>query len=365
MQSKKDGSGSEREKVKLDLPRVIFGTGSLGNLFVALDEESKCEIIKECLRLSDGAIFFDSAGKYGAGLALEVLGKCLKKLGISPDKVTISNKLAWLRTELKTAEPSFEPGVWKDLQHDAVQKISYDGIMESFEQGNQLLGGYIPQMVSVHDPDEYLAAGRWEKEVEQRYNDILDAYEALYDLKRQNKVKAIGVGAKNWKIIRRIQNDVPLDWVMLANSITIKTHSRELLDFMRQLERQGVTIINAAVFNSGFLVGGDYFDYRMVVPGTPVNDELFSWRADFFEVCKHFGIKPAAACIQFSLHAPGVDSIALSTSDVKHISENMEFAKLEIPAAFWEALKQKGLININFFEGHAASPAGLSTRQVK
>jgi D-threo-aldose 1-dehydrogenase len=106
----------------INLPPVIFGASGLGNLFVALDEETKCEIIKECLQLLNAPVVFDTAGKYGAGLALEVLGRCLKRLGASPDQVMISNKLAWVRTELKTAEPTFEPGVWKNLKHDAVQK---------------------------------------------------------------------------------------------------------------------------------------------------------------------------------------------------------------------------------------------------
>jgi D-threo-aldose 1-dehydrogenase len=332
---------------KLNLPPVIFGTSGLGNLFVALDEESKCEIIKECLRLSKGTVVFDSAGKYGAGLALEVLGRCLKKLDVSPNQVVISNKLAWVRTELKTPEPTFELGVWKDLEYDAVQKISYDGIMECFEQGNKLLDGYIPQMVSVHDPDEYIASAINKKQIEQRYNDILDAYEALFDLKREGKIKAIGVGAKDWKIIRRIVQDVPLDWVMIANSMTIKSHPVELLNFMSQIERNGVTIINAAVFHSGFLVGGDYFDYKLVNSGTSRNEDLFRWRDAFFDVCKLYGVKPAAACIQFSLNAPGVKSIALNTSDMKRIKENMAFTDTEIPAAFWEALRQNEIININ------------------
>jgi D-threo-aldose 1-dehydrogenase len=60
-----------------------------------------------------------------------------------------------VRTELKTEEPTFEPVCGKDLKYDAVQKISYEGIIECFHQGNELLGGYIPQMISVHDPDEY------------------------------------------------------------------------------------------------------------------------------------------------------------------------------------------------------------------
>jgi D-threo-aldose 1-dehydrogenase len=347
MNIKGEAPDGERAGEKLDLPAVIFGTSGLGNLFVALDEELKCEIIKECLRLSNGTIVFDSAGKYGAGLALEVLGRCLKKLGVSPDKVLISNKLAWVRSELRTPEPTFEPGVWKDLKYDAVQKISYDGIMECFEQGNKLLDGYIPQMVSVHDPDEYIASATGKKEIEQRYKDILDAYEALFDLKREGKIKAIGVGAKDWKIIRRIVDDVPLDWVMIANSMTIKSHPAELINFMRQLEQNGVTIINAAVFHSGFLVGGDYFDYKLVNPGTPENEDLFRWREAFFDVCKLYGVNPAAACIQFSLNAPGVKSIALNTSDMKRIKENIDFTDTEIPAAFWETLRQNEIINVN------------------
>lgn len=342
--------------VKLSLPSVIFGTSGLGNLFVALDEETKFEIIRECLKLSNGTIVFDSAGKYGAGLALEVLGRSLKRLNVSPDQVIISNKLAWLRTQLTTEEPTFEPGVWKDLKYDAVQKISYDGIMDCFQQGNELLGGYTPQLVSVHDPDEYLAAASGKKEAEKRYNDILDAYEALFDLRRQGKVKAVGVGAKDWRIIRRIANDVSLDWVMIANSMTIKSHPRELLEFMTQLERDRVTIINAAVYHSGFLVGGNYFDYKLITAETPGSEELYRWRSDFFDICNHYNIRPAAACIQFALNVPGVSSIAMSTTEIKRIGESMVLASTEIPGAFWQEMKRKGIISMDFFKNKPAVP---------
>lgn len=340
----------EKPSTGIQLPPVIFGTSGLGNLFVAMDEQTKCDIIEECLRVSNGRIVFDSAGKYGAGLALEVLGRCLKKLKVSPDDVVISNKLAWVRTALKTAEPTFEPGVWKDLKHDAVQKISYEGILECFEQGNELLGGYIPQMVSIHDPDEYVATAKNEKEAQQLYNDVLQAYKALFDLKKQGRVKAVGVGAKDWKMIRRIAGDMPLDWVMMANCMTIKSHPEELVAFMTQLEQEGVAIINAAVFHSGFLVGSDYFDYKPLTRGVAESDALFRWRDEFFEVCRAFNVKPAAACIQFALNAPGVNSIALNTTEVKRVQDNIQLASTELPASFWEALKTRGLISVNFFD---------------
>jgi D-threo-aldose 1-dehydrogenase len=338
-------SPTKTEGEGLNLPPVIFGTSGLGNLFGPLDEAAKYDIVKECFRLSDGPVVFDSAGKYGAGLALETLGKCLKDLDVQPQDVVISNKLGWLPTELKTDEPAFEPGVWKDLKHDAVQRISYDGIMACFAQGNQLLNGYVPQMVSVHDPDEYMATAANEAEAEALYKDILDAYKALHDLKQKGKVKAVGVGAKDWKIIQRIAGDVDLDWVMIANSMTVKKHPPELLRFMMELEGKGVYIINSAVFQSGFLVGGAYFDYKPVEPGTPEGDGLLQWREEFFAACNEFKLKPAEACVQFALNVPGVRSIALNTTDAKRVSQNLAIANTQVPKEFWQRLKDKGLIS--------------------
>lgn len=335
----------EFNKTALQLPSVIFGTSGLGNLFVALEDEAKLNIVSECVRLSQGKVVFDSAGKYGAGLALETLGKTLKQLNVQPENVVISNKLGWVRTELKTEEPTFEPGVWKNLKHDAIQKISYDGIIECFEQGNELLNGYTPQMVSVHDPDEYIAAAKDFKQSEKLYDDILDAYEALFDLKKHGKVQFIGVGAKNWKIVKRIAKDVKLDWIMIANSMTIKSHPQELLDFIKEMEAKGVYVINSAVFHSGFLVGSDYFDYRLIEKGDAKNDALFKWREAFFETCSKFHVKPAEACVQFALNVPGVKSIALNTTHANRVQSNLEMIEATLPQQFWQELKNKNLID--------------------
>ena len=37
-----------KKLMEIKLPPVIFGTSGLGNLFVALDEEAKMKIMKEC-----------------------------------------------------------------------------------------------------------------------------------------------------------------------------------------------------------------------------------------------------------------------------------------------------------------------------
>lgn len=334
----------------LTLPKVIFGTSGLGNLYVALDDQVKLGIVREFLHYNSKQkpVVFDSAGKYGAGLALEALGKCLKSLNVKREDVLISNKLGWYRAhELAPgAEPTFEPGVWRDLKYDAVQKISYQGIIDCYEQGNQLLNGYKAELVSVHDPDEYIAAAEDESDAEKRYQDILGAYRALQEMKDRNEVKAIGIGAKDWKMIQRIAEDVDLDWVMIANSMTVHSHPPKLISFMEELQQRGILIINSAVFNGGFLIGQDYYNYRLMDPTQ--DQELFQWRADFFQLCEKHQVKPAQVCTIFGLLAPGVRSIAISTTNIKRVKENLDMIEegnAAIPARFWEEMKEQGLID--------------------
>ncbi len=330
-----------------EIPKLIFGTSGLGNLFTALDDSVKNEIIKQSVEVSDGNIMFDSAGKYGAGLALESLGKGLKKLGIEPSKILISNKLAWKRVPLLTPEPTFEPGVWKDLRNDAVQNISYDGIIECFNQGNELLGDFSSQYASVHDPDEFLDAAKNEEEYQENYQKILEAYQALNDLKAAGKIKKIGIGAKNWKVIQKISNDVKLDWVMIANSLTIYHHPVELLDFVADLSKKGIHVINSAVFHSGFLVGGSFMDYKLAEKNNPKYEELFKWRDTLFDLCEQFSITPAHACVQFALNLPGVKSIALNTTKPTNVQVNRDMTYQEINPEFWQVIYKNGITKLD------------------
>ena len=95
----------------LRIPAIMFGTSCLGNLYQSLSQETKRAIVREMFQHVETPVI-DSAGKYGAGLALEVLGECLQELGIRNEDVVISNKLGWARVPLTTPEPTFEPGVW-------------------------------------------------------------------------------------------------------------------------------------------------------------------------------------------------------------------------------------------------------------
>jgi D-threo-aldose 1-dehydrogenase len=340
-------------KTSLQIPPVIFGTSCLGNLYQALEDNVKLEIIKEWFRCVESPVVIDTAGKYGAGLALEVIGQGLHRLGIKQDEIIISNKLGWFRTPLKTPEPTFEPGVWINLKNDAIAKINYRGIIECYEQGLELLNGYKTDIVSVHDPDEYLVTASSKKEYNIRLNNILEAYTALFDLKAKGEVKAIGVGSKDWRVIRQLTDRINLDWVMLAISFTVMTHPPEIIDYMQELNTKGIPILNSAVFHGGFLTGGNFFDYRLVDRANEKDVPLFDYRDKFYKICKQYEIKPAEACVAFGMSFPGIISIALNTSDPERISQNVNLVKKEIPDDFWKDMKDAGLIDWNYpIAGH-------------
>lgn len=334
-------------KTGLTVPPVVFGTSCLGNLYEVVAEETKLAIVSEIIRHSPAPAVFDSAGKYGAGLALEVIGNSLRKLGVPASRVVISNKLGWYRVPLRGPEPTFERGVWAGITHDAESRISYEGIRQCYEQGGELLGsGYSSQVVSVHDPDEFLAAAKTSEERQQRFADVLGAYRALFELKAAGAVQAVGIGSKDWRVIREIAAQVDLDWVMFACSLTVYSHPSELLEFIAHLHSRGVGMINSAVFHAGFLTGGAWFDYRK--PHPVQEAALFQWRDKFLAVCKMFGVRPADVCVQFGLAVPGVVAVALNTGKPDRIKANVASATNEIPPALWRALKDEGLLARHF-----------------
>lgn len=196
----------------------------------------------------------------------------------------------------------------------------------------------------MHDPDEYLAAATDDADLEKRKADILGAYKALTELKAAGKAVSIGVGAKDITAIDWLSDHVQLDWAMFACSITPYTHTEVAKNLLKKLGKQGVEVINSAVFNAGFLLGGAFFDYRKVTRES--DPELFTWRDKFNVLCEEFKVKPAAVCVQFSFLFPEIKSIALSTSKPSRVAGNVELINAVIPQAFWDRMSKEGLINI-------------------
>ena len=332
----------------LQMPRVVFGATCLGNLFVAMSDQEKRDLVRQWFASMPKPVAIDSAGKYGAGLSLEVIGRELSKLGIAPDDVILSNKLAWRRVPLTGPEPTFEPGVWIGIEHDAVQDISYDGILRCHEDGCRMLGEYRPRLLSVHDPDEYLAASSDASDRSRRLDDILGAFRALQELRDSGEIAGVGVGAKDWRVIQEITSLVTLDWIMMANSFTIMQHPPELLDFLDSLADQNVAVINSAVMHGGFLVGGKFCDYREIDPSDPADAKRLQWRERYKNLCEQHQCSTFDAAVAFGVSHPAVTSVALSTSRAERVPAMVTAATQNLPEGLWSDMKAEQLIDEDY-----------------
>jgi D-threo-aldose 1-dehydrogenase len=135
---------------------------------------------------------------------------------------------------------------------------------------------------------------------------------------------------------------------MIAGSLTVMNHPAELLDFISSLAARQVAVINSAVFHSGFLVGGRYFDNRVADAGDPADQRLFAWRKSFVALCHGHGVSPAHACIQFGLSAPGIVAVALNSSHPDRVAENVQSVLTKVPDSFWTSMKEEGLLAADY-----------------
>lgn len=309
---------------------IIFGTSCLGNLYREIPMETKTAIAAEWFKAYPHPTI-DSAGKYGAGLSLECIGKALRALGKTGDDIDISVKLGWRRSRRLAPgeEPTFEPGAWKGLEWDAVQDISQSGILRCYDEARSLVGCDI-RLVSVHDPDEFVAGGG-------SIDDVVGAYKSLFALRDgQEGIESVGIGAKDWRIIRELWNrGVHFDWAMFACAPTLLVHPKELLDFVRQLKGAGVTLVDSAVFNGGFLMGSNMLDYR---EADPVRDaEAFAFRDRYLALCREHSLDPASVAVEYAFRL-GFDAVALNTSNPARVGKNARYAEHRSPERFWREL---------------------------
>ena len=326
------------------LSPIVFGTSCLGNLYREIPFETKVEIVAEWFKAFEHPVI-DSAGKYGAGLSLECIGKALKALGKMNGDLTISVKLGWRRSKRLNPgeEQTFEPGAWKGIEYDAMQDISYNGILRCYEEAKELLGGFPIDLVSVHDPDEYLAHAESQRggDVENSafsasLREIKEAYDALFELKARGEVESVGIGSKDWRAIEMLWREgVRFDWAMFACQPTLLVHPPELISFVNELKVAGVTLIDSAVFNGGFLIGSDMLDYRKADPEKDA--EAFAFRERYLDLCRRYGLDPAAPAVEYAYRL-GFDAVALNTASPNRILKNAAYADAQAPEAFWREL---------------------------
>ena len=317
-----------------------LGCAQLGGLYQAVGDADARAIVDAAWDL--GIRYFDTAPYYGYTLSERRLGAALRAR--PRDSYVLSTKVG----RVMRPDPGVRPGEsgWAEpLPFRPHFDYSYDGVMRSHEDSLQRLGTDRVDILYVHDIGRAthgeLHAHHWAQLT------LGGGFRALTQLRDQGAVGAIGLGVNEWEAVADAMEVCDLDCALLAGRYTLlEQASLPLLDRCAQ---RGVGIVIGGPFNSGVLAGTMKFNYEDA-PAHIVE------RVDAIAaVCAGADAPIQAAALQFPMAHPAVVSCIPGAQSVAQLRQNAQWFAQPLPAALWQALAGRGLI-----DGRAPTPAGLS-----
>jgi D-threo-aldose 1-dehydrogenase len=192
-------------------------------------------------------------------------------------------------------------------------------------------------IVLMHDVDPDM-----HRDFEARFAQAVDeAYPALERLRREGRVRAIGVGLKNPEVALRLVKARPFDCVMLAGGYTLLAHA-SLDNLLPWCVDHGVTVLLAAPFNTGILATGAVSGARYFYEPAP--PAIMARVSRIEAVCARHGVPLAAAALQFPLAHPAIASVVVGHERAADVARNTASMRHAIPAALWDELKAEQLL---------------------
>jgi len=313
----------------LIVPRLGYGAANVGNLFRELSDDEAWAVLDAAW--NSGIRYFDTAPHYGLGLSERRLGAFLQTK--PRDEYVLSTKVGRLLRPnpdhdggLDTANDFHVPD---DLQR--VWDFSASGMRASLEESRERLGIERIDLLYLHDPERHdldLA--------------LDEALPALEQLRADGQVAAVGIGSMVSEALAASVRSADLDLVMVAGRYTL-LEQPAAVDVLPACRETGTGIVAASVFNSGLLASNEpRRDGRYEYGRLP--DELWDRLRRIAAVCAEHEVPLPAAAIQFPLQSDAVRSVVVGGSRPGQLSQNAEYAALEIPGALWDELAAEGLI---------------------
>lgn len=295
---------------RISLTRWGMGTAALGFLYEPVETAAAVDVVHRAFDL--GIRYFDTAPLYGEGKAEERLGQALSTL--PRDQITISTKVGY------TLTPG--GGVGHDYRPDAVSR--------SLEASLARLGTDHVDIVFIHDPDDdYLGA-------------IQGAYPVLHRWREEGVVGAIGVGMNQSAMLTQFAHDGDFDCFLLAGRYTLLDQSAAA-DLLPVAASRGIRLVIGGPFNSGILT--DPWALQPMFNYEPAQAHWVARAQALGRVCREFEVSLKACALKFALAHPTVASVLTGMRSVAELQENAALWQVPIPADFWTALQNAGLLD--------------------
>ncbi|AXH37202.1 aldo/keto reductase [Humibacter sp. BT305] len=316
---------TRRTAAEVELTEIGFGAAQLGSLYrETTDEEARAAVDAAW---EAGIRYFDTAPHYGIGLSERRLGEALA--GRDRDTYVLSTKVGRLLVptpELAAAGERDDDGFAVPATHRRRWDFSRDGVLRSIEESLERLGLDRIDIAYLHDPDQHWEAAS------------TTGIAALRELRDQGVVRAIGAGMNQSAMLARFVRECDVDVVMMAGRLTLLDRTAEE-DLLPAAEEHGVSIVAAAVYNSGLLSRPEVpddakFDYDQAPP------ELLRRARRMAELCREAGVTLPDAAVQFPLRHPAVASVVVGVRTAEQVRSTVERYRAVIPPELWTELEE-------------------------
>jgi len=326
--------------MRISVPtRLGFGTAPLGNMYRNIPEQEALDTVEAAWQ--QGIRYFDAAPMYGAGLAEIRLGTALQQH--RRDDYVLSTKVGRLILDEREDTTQRDLGEKGGLfEHGLPNKIVYDytadGTLRAIEASLARLKTDRLDIVWIHDPARDFHGEGW--------RDVFDiamngAAKALTRLREEGVISAWGLGVNRVEPCAMALQQADPDGFLIAGRYTLLDHADALRTLMPASTARGLGIVVGGPYNSGILAGGTHYEYQQATPD--ILARVDALRA----VCAEFNVDIRAAALQFSLAHPAVAAVIPGASQPSRIAENLALVDAEIPAAFWQALRARGLVAVD------------------
>ncbi len=319
--------------------RLGFGAAAIGNLFRAITDEEAHAVIRAAWVA--GLRYFDTAPHYGFGLSEKRLGAALAEVDPGQQAI-VSTKVGRRLDPAPGADLSaVRQGFVSPEPYESRFDYSYDAVMRSHAESCRRLGRAHIDVIYAHDIGRF-AHGEEHPAVMRSFLD--GGFRAMAELKAAGAVGAIGLGVNEVAVCEEMLRHADIDLILLAGRYSLLEQA-PLASLFPLCARRGVRLIIGAPFNSGILAQG-------VRHGGPVHHDYGPAGADVIarvrrveHMCDDHGVDLGAAALQFPLAHELVDTVIPGIGSPDHLAAALRWIDQPIPPAFWQALREQGLID--------------------
>ena len=327
------------------MPRMIFpptphglrlglGGAALGNLFTAVSDADAQTLLASAL--TGGCRTFDTAPHYGQGRSEHRFGQALQ--GLQRDSFVLSTKVG--RILVPDASAPREQNSYVDvLPFSQHWDYSAAGVRRSVEDSLQRLGLARLDVVYIHDCDRACHGEGYPQVLAQV---IGEALPELQRMKAEGLLRHVGLGVNDVQVCLDVLRQTNVDALMLAGRYSLLDQS-SLPELLPLCSQRGVRLALGGVFNSGILATGTragqaLFNYAAAPP------EWLERAGRIEDICLAHDVPLRAAALQFPLAHPAVDVVMVGARHQREWQDAVSMLQRPIAAAFWQALRQAGLL---------------------